>query len=273
MYNIKKIFVTLFVLVTSQAFSQLGMQEEILNIKTYQSFDKVYTGSEFKIAVEINVKEGWHINSHKPYDEFLIPTEIVIIENPNFTLQKVSYPEPHDFKLAFSEEPLSVWEGKVIFGILAKVTENITPGKYPLVVEFNYQACNDMSCLAPDFVADTLNITVADKKEVVNQINQEIFENIDLIVTTSTDENNVKNQSDPISDALESNGLIIGLFFVFLGGLALNLTPCVYPLIPITIGYFGGQSEGSTGRLAMMGLLFMLRTCSDLFNNWSYYIA
>jgi thiol:disulfide interchange protein DsbD len=45
---------------------------------------------------------------------------------------------------------------------------------------------------------------------------------------------------------------------VFLGGLALNLTPCVYPLIPITIGYFGGQSEGKTGRLTMMGLLFML---------------
>ena len=48
------------------------------------------------------------------------------------------------------------------------------------------------------------------------------------------------------------------MLFVFVGGLALNLTPCVYPLIPITIGYFGGQSEGSTGRLAIMGLLFML---------------
>jgi len=40
--------------------------------------------------------------------------------------------------------------------------------------------------------------------------------------------------------------------------LAFNLTPCVYPLIPITIGYFGGQSEGSTTRLTMMGLLFVL---------------
>jgi len=45
---------------------------------------------------------------------------------------------------------------------------------------------------------------------------------------------------------------------VFLGGLALNLTPCVYPLIPITVGYFGGQSEGSTTKLFMMGVLFIL---------------
>jgi len=113
-----------------------------------------------------------------------------------------------------------------------------------------------MSCLAPTYVADTITVVVADKKEVVNQVNQEIFEKIDLSVTTSASE--TEETSDPISDALESNGLIIGLLFVFVGGLALNLTPCVYPLIPITIGYFGNQSEGSTGRLAIMGLLFML---------------
>lgn len=51
---------------------------------------------------------------------------------------------------------------------------------------------------------------------------------------------------------------MIGLLFVFLGGLALNLTPCVYPLIPITVGYFGGQSEGSTTKLFFMGILFIL---------------
>jgi thiol:disulfide interchange protein DsbD len=217
----------------------------------------VYTGSEFKIAIQIDVKEGWHVNSHKPYDDYLIPTEVVLPENPNFTLQKVAYPEPHDFNLAFSDDPLSVWEGKVLFGAIVKVSDNLEPGEYQLIVELNYQACNDMSCLAPTYVADTITVVVADKKAVVNQVNQEIFEKIDLSVSTSPIETE-DGTSDPISDALESNGLIIGLLFVFIGGLALNLTPCVYPLIPITVGYFGGQSEGSTGRLAMMGLLFML---------------
>lgn len=251
------LFLLSFLLTSTQAFSLLGMQEDLIKIKTYQSFDKVFTASEFKIAIEIDVEEGWHINSHKPYDDYLIPTEVVLPENPNFSLQKVAYPEPHDFKLAFSEEPLSVWEGKIFFGALIKVTENLESGEYRLIVELNYQACNDMSCLAPTYIADTIIVTVVDKKEVVNQVNQEIFEKIDLSVTTSAGETEDKT-SDPISDALESNGLIIGLFFVFVGGLALNLTPCVYPLIPITIGYFGGQSEGSTGSLAMMGLLFML---------------
>ncbi|NNG27752.1 MAG: thioredoxin fold domain-containing protein [Ignavibacteriaceae bacterium] len=256
MKKIKILSAMILILASTQAFSQFGMQEDLIKLKTYQSFDKVYRGSEFKIAIEADVKESWHINSHKPYDDYLIPTEVVLPENPNFILQKVAYPEPHDFNLAFSDDPLSVWEGKVLFGAIVQANENLEPGEYQLIVELNYQACNDMSCLAPTYVADTITVVVASNKEVVNQVNQGIFEKIDLSVTTSTGEIE-EDTSDPISDALESNGLVIGLLFVFVGGLALNLTPCVYPLIPITIGYFGGQSEGSTGRLAMMGLLFM----------------
>ena len=83
------------------------------------------------------------------------------------------------------------------------------------------------------------------------------YENVDLSFTPviSDSEN---NSSNDISNILEENGILLGLIFVFLGGLALNLTPCVYPLIPITIGFFGGQSEGSTKRLMMMGVLFVL---------------
>jgi thioredoxin:protein disulfide reductase len=44
------------------------------------------------------------------------------------------------------------------------------------------------------------------------------------------------------------------LLGIFAGGMALNLTPCVYPLIPITVSYFGGQvSKGGTGRSRLVG--------------------
>ena len=39
--------------------------------------------------------------------------------------------------------------------------------------------------------------------------------------------------------------LILILAAVLVGGMALNLTPCIYPLIPITVSYFGGRSETS----------------------------
>jgi thiol:disulfide interchange protein DsbD len=250
------ILTLLIILFTSGAFAQFGMPKDLVKIETYQSFDKVYAGTEFKLAVETSVAEGWHINSDKPYDEYLIPTSLIVPENPNFKLIKVAYPKPHDFKFSFSESPLSVLEGTVYFGALVQVDSNAAPGVYSLIVELEYQACNDMSCQAPTSVIDTVNIEVAEKTSPVNTINDEIFKEIDLSFTqTSVTQ---KTESDPISNALESQGLIIGLLLVFLGGLALNLTPCVYPLIPITVGYFGGQSEGSTTKLFFMGILFIL---------------
>ena len=251
-----KLITILVILLTATTFAQFGVQKDLVKIETYQSFDKVYAGTEFKLAVQVEVAEGWHINSDKPYDEYLIPTSLSILENPNFKLTKVAYPKPHDFKFSFSESPLSVWEGQVYFGALVQVDSNAVPGVYSLIVELEYQACNDMSCQAPTSVKDTINIEVADKTSPVNTINDEIFKEIDLSLTQTSATS--KEDSDPISNALESQGLIIGLLLVFLGGLALNLTPCVYPLIPITVGYFGGQSEGSTTKLLFMGILFIL---------------
>ncbi|MCU0332190.1 MAG: thioredoxin fold domain-containing protein [Ignavibacteriaceae bacterium] len=251
-----QLFTFIVILFTAASFAQFGLQKDLVKVKTYQSFDKVYPGTEFKLALEVQVSEGWHINSDKPYDEYLIPTSLMVSENPSFKLTKVSYPKPHDYKFSFSESPLSVWEGQVYFGALVQVDSNAAPGVYSLVVELEYQACNDMSCQAPTSVIDTISVEVADKTSPVNTINEEIFKKIDLSLTQTSATS--KDESDPISNALERQGLIIGLLLVFLGGLALNLTPCVYPLIPITVGYFGGQSEGSTTKLFFMGILFIL---------------
>jgi thiol:disulfide interchange protein DsbD len=53
-------------------------------------------------------------------------------------------------------------------------------------------------------------------------------------------------------------GAVWTLLAVLAGGLALNLTPCVYPLIPITVSYFGGKSGLGRGRLALHGLCYLL---------------
>ena len=254
--KIIKSILIFILLLTVNSFAQFGVRKDLIKVKTYQSFDKVYQGSEFKLALEVSVDEGWHINSDKPYDEYLIPTSLTIVDNPNFKLKKVVYPKPHDYKFSFSESPLSVWEGTIYKGALIEVDSNTVPGIYSLVVKLQYQACNEMSCQAPTSVKDTINIEVADKTSPVNSINEDIFVNVELSLSVTT--SSTQQESDPISNALESSGLLIGLLFVFLGGLALNLTPCVYPLIPITVGYFGHQSEGSTTKLFFMGVLFIL---------------
>ena len=248
--------IAILTVVSSNLFSQFGGNPDIVEIKSYSSFDKIYPGSEFKVAIKLNIAETWHINSDKPKEDFLVPTELNLNELSGFQLVKKAYPEAKEYKFSFSDTPLSVWEGEFYIGAIIKVDENVQPGNYNLVFNLDYQACNNQSCLAPTSVSDTLLIEVADKSTPVNQINQEIFEKINIAESPITVQKS--DEENSISSTLEKSGLLVGLFFVFIGGLALNLTPCVYPLIPITIGYFGGQSEGRTSRLTLMGLLFML---------------
>lgn len=254
--NYIKYLLTVIFLINFNVSAQFGSNPDLLKVQTYLSLDKVYTGSEFKVALKVNIDKEWHINSNQPYEDYLIASELSIVEDQNFKLNKVVYPKAHDFTFAFSESPLSVWEGEIIIGAIVTLSENAIPGTYQLVINLDYQACNDMSCLAPTSVSDTIEVVIADRKEVVNQINGDIFDQLDLSIESTIISNDKNN--DPISSALESKGIFVGLILVFLGGLALNLTPCVYPLIPITIGYFGGQSEGKTSRLFLMGLLFVL---------------
>jgi len=256
----KRIFVlALLLLISNSVYPQFGKRLDLVKIKAYQSFDKVIPGTEFKIAAKINIDPQWHINSNKPYEDFLIPSSLSIDTSSGFRLFKIKYPVSHDRKLAFSDKPLSVYENEIYIGALVMSPAKLKSGSYKLAVTFDYQSCNDKTCLPPNSVADTLTIEITDKQAAVKEINQDVFKNIDLDYTSYT---YIANKSDSdnnsISSRLEKSGLLLSLIFVFIGGLALNLTPCVYPLIPITIGYFGGQSEGKTSRLVMMGVLFVL---------------
>lgn len=57
---------------------------------------------------------------------------------------------------------------------------------------------------------------------------------------------------------LSGGAMVWTLLGIFVGGMALNLTPCVYPIIPITVSYFGSKSGRHQGRLLAHGLLYLL---------------
>jgi len=61
----------------------------------------------------------------------------------------------------------------------------------------------------------------------------------------------------PAPGPLHGWAMVLTLLGIFAGGMALNLTPCVYPLIPITVSYFGGRSGQSRGRLFLHGLSYI----------------
>jgi thiol:disulfide interchange protein DsbD len=59
------------------------------------------------------------------------------------------------------------------------------------------------------------------------------------------------------SRSLQGWAMLLTLLGIFAGGIALNLTPCIYPLIPITVSYFGGRSGGGRGKLIGHGACYI----------------
>lgn len=250
----KKLF-SFLLLITNFIFAQIG-NNKIVDFSTDIKSVSVQAGKEFEIKFQIKIQNGWHINSNKPLDEFLIASK-VSIKDKNFELVKVDYPKAKEIKLEISDKPVSVFDGTENFKITLRTKNDLTAGEYKLPIYFYYQGCNNESCMPPNEVSTEVLVKVngnntSDQKSISNiqePNNQESS-------TTSISTEN-KNENS-IADTIENSGLLLSLIFVFLGGLALNLTPCVYPLIPITIGYFGGQTEGKTSRLFVLGLLYVL---------------
>ncbi len=236
--------------------AQFGLENNLVKIKLYSSFDKVQKSSEVKVAIKLNIDEGWHINSNTPNEDYLIPTE-VIIDSSKIDVKTIQYPKAKDIKFSFSDVPVSVYDGEVYIGLILKIPESAKLGALEVPIRITYQACNDATCMAPNDIDTVLNLEVVDNTTPISEINGEIFSKLNISYT-KTESVSTTNSEGGIADTLESSGLLISLILVFLGGLALNLTPCVYPLIPITIGYFGGQSEGKTSKLFMLGVLYVL---------------
>lgn len=65
------------------------------------------------------------------------------------------------------------------------------------------------------------------------------------------------NAESSRKEGVADSSIWLTLLALFLGGLALNLTPCVYPLIPITVSYFGGKSERIRGHIIVHGILYI----------------
>ena len=112
-------------------------------------------GSQFKILINANIKESWHINSNKPNDEFLIASKVTA-KSEAVTLTSIIYPQPKELKLEFSEKPVSVYGGDIKIELTFTANKNIASGKYIVPIQLSYQACNDKTCMPPTEVSENV---------------------------------------------------------------------------------------------------------------------
>ncbi|MCR4417823.1 MAG: protein-disulfide reductase DsbD [Ignavibacteria bacterium] len=237
----KIIYLLVSLLLTTSVYSQ-----KILTIEVSQSHTKIKSGENLYLILKVKIDPEWHINSNKPNEDYLIPSEVSINSDEGFLISQKIFPKAKELKFDFSDVPVSVFEGEFEIPLIVRIPENLKEGNYKFEIEFSYQACNNQTCLPPDKekVLVEIGIVSNSSEEVKNSnFNFAAFEK--------------KVEDKKESSLFDEGNLLLSFILVFLGGLALNLTPCVYPLIPITLGYFGGQSESKTSRLFALALVYV----------------
>jgi len=115
----------------------------------------VPAGKDTPVALHFRIKQGLHINSHTPKDEFLIPTVLSVPEASGVRLEWAAYPAGTEFALPV--EPgtkLMVYTGE--FEIQTKMVAQ--PGDHMLEARLRYQACDDNACLPPKTITVPIDV-------------------------------------------------------------------------------------------------------------------
>ncbi len=262
----------------------------------------VAAGTDVRLALKVKLPPGFHTNSNKPRDPYLIPLTVTFGPLPEgVEAKEVVFPEATDLKQEGSELPLRVFDGEFTIGALVHVSPGLS-GPVELPVRVRYQACDETACYLPVRIQTAWTLDVS--KTAGAKLQPEIFKAIKFgtgekptladplalpvspVPTTTaapkmsdTDalarwtEKGTTTGYQSVGDFLgfirnaetgvrqqgmfEGRGPLAILLLVLLGGLALNLTPCVLPMIPINLAIIGaGAQAGSRGRGFMLGAAY-----------------
>ena len=157
-------------------FADFGFGEkppvEKLSAKGYLSIDKVQPGSQFQIAVVVEIVEGWHVNAN-PAGEGLIATEVIFPDTPHFTFGEVVYPTGEVLALgSIGEAP--VYHDTIAIGVQADLSQTAPIAPMMLDLELRYQACNDEQCLLPEVLTFAVPIEIVGIEDTIQRINEAV---------------------------------------------------------------------------------------------------
>jgi len=191
-------------------------------------------GEVVEVELDVMMTDEWHIYSVYKVSEGPLPTEISIGGEIVGSVAPLIEPKPiNKFDPGF-ETVTYYHEGDTKFKIPFKIKRNAKPGEYKISVDIFYMVCNIRLCYPPVTKTDSISIIIeeGDIREGKSS----------FLISTSSNGDSGKSQND--SDSL------LGVFLLAIGGAILSwVMPCVYPMIPIIISFFGKMSlEKHIGR-------------------------
>ncbi len=219
----KKILILLAVFWASHSFSQMANP-----VKWTTGVEKV-TDSTYNLVMKAQIEKGWHVYSQHTPEGGSLPIEITSEQDGKdfkFNGKADESPTHKEFNETFGVEEIFFKDAAILKQSITLLNKDIKQIKVVLYGQACLEACIQ---LEENFTFDLNQATST----------------IEPLVSDSSHLEQPK-ATTTVGDETEKKGLWMIFFFSFLGGLAALLTPCVFPMIPMTVSYFLKQSKSKS---------------------------
>jgi thiol:disulfide interchange protein DsbD len=238
-----RVFLSLWCLFFSAGITQ---GQEVASFELVNDLAEVSPDTSFSVILRASLDGGWHLYSMDLPAGGPIPTKIWVEESDVFLPNgDPRQPEPIPWFDKNFDMETSYFEGTVDFEVPVHVKASAPAGRHELTVKVRFMVCNDSSCLPPQTRTFSELISVSGE----------------LGDGKSGTEGGSAGGLDE-SNSANSGGLPAGTwayiwFAMTMGALAL-LTPCVFPMIPITVSYFTKRDAQTRGRAIFEAAVYSL---------------
>jgi DsbC/DsbD-like thiol-disulfide interchange protein len=170
----RALFLALPALLLCAAASSARAQANV-DVQGFYAANRAQQGRSVQAAVVLDIPEGYHVNANKVANKFSIPTTVKLEAPEGVRLTPLVFPRGAARKLKFSNDPLSLYEGRAVIRFTATFPANFQKGETEIRARVRYQACNNELCYPPVTREITMPIAVVAPTEQVKPINRQFF--------------------------------------------------------------------------------------------------
>ena len=171
-----------------------------------------------------------------------------------FTIASIALPAGKIKFDPFLEKEVELYEGQLQAKLFLQASKDIPAGHHHIKLKVHYQGCSDKICFAPKAEEFILPVQV---ESATWSVPVSEGEGKAIQPVSKSD---IKSETTGFQKTIESKGIFVSLILIFLAGVGLSFTPCIYPMIPITVAVIGGQATGeqSAGRKPLTAFFLSL---------------
>jgi len=241
--KVKQILIGIIILTSTLLFGQF---EDPVSVST-SVIDNARVGEVIEVQVIFSIKKEWHIYGMEEIENGPIPTSIEIVGEAVAKQGIIVEPEPIVSYDEGFEMDISHHDGRTKFIVPIKLKDNIESGSISLIAKATYQSCNNTICYPPMDQSVEFELIVETGEVRADRVN--LLEESKIEVNT--------NELTSLDDAIAKGFWSFILLAASMGFVAL-LTPCVFPMIPITVSFFTQQGETSGKKPIKNALVYAL---------------